>query len=111
MSREISSQGKGLRVKWVTTTTTKRKQGREKKGYLFFTLKLQVILNSATISPSLLVPTLRIVASVPFPLAAASLMAYCTRWPSSQVKLVRPVAFLEKLPSTFNTSILIGGSS
>ncbi len=81
-----------------------------KQIYLVFALKVQVMANSAMVSPAAFLPVERIMAVVGLPDDMASLTNCVTSWPSSQVKVVRPVAFFIKFPSTLNTSILTAGS-
>jgi len=78
--------------------------------YFAFDLKVQVIANSATVSPSLFFPVDLMVAVVALPEDNASLTSWVTSFPSSQVKVVVPFAFFIKFPSTFSTSILTAGS-
>ena len=78
-------------------------------GGTIFDLKLQVMLNSATISSYLSTPTLRTVRLVGLPVIKVSFTIRAMRCPSSQVNVAIPFAFFKKFPSIRVTNKLTLG--
>src|SRR5688500_5043436 len=79
------------------------------KYYFFFSLNDHVILNSATISPSAFLPIDLALTILPSPVAVLASIVFNIISPSSQIKVVRPVAFLKYSDSTFTTNIETAG--
>ena len=85
---------------------------RENIGIIYFlTLKDQVIKNSATNSPASFLPIDLAVNTCPSPVLIAANTVRLKESPSSQRKLVLPVAFLKYFASKPVTNIEIEGST